>query len=131
MRWLVERLAFLHENLAMRAFERYQRTGNEADLRQAVNGLERAFRLLPADSTHRARLYEHLARVRFEHFERTQSLADLDQVVDLYWKALQGTPEYSPRHPGILSNLIFALVLRAERRVDDAATHDRDAAIEL
>jgi CHAT domain-containing protein/tetratricopeptide (TPR) repeat protein len=128
---LAERQAFLHETLAMKAFEHYQRTHDEADLRQAVSGLERALMLLPADSTHRARVFEHLARVRFEHFERTQSLADLDHVVDLYSKARHGTPEASPRHPGTLSNLIFALVLRAERRVGDAATRDRDAAIDL
>ncbi|WP_239341578.1 CHAT domain-containing protein, partial [Frankia sp. CiP3] len=114
---------------------RFERTGAQADLDDAVDAVDAcraAVAATPTDHPNRAMYLFNLGNALQTRFERTGELADLDDAVDAGRAAVAATASDHPDRAGRLSNLGLALRTRfgrtgAQADLDDAVDAGRAA----
>ncbi|WP_329428889.1 hypothetical protein OG339_06635 [Streptosporangium sp. NBC_01495] len=82
-----ERATF-HSNLAVALSERYERTGEPADLDSAIAEIEQAVRETPADSPDRVTYLGNLGVFLSDRYDRTGDLSDLDSALEVIMEAV-------------------------------------------
>ncbi|MFE9746824.1 CHAT domain-containing protein [Saccharothrix saharensis] len=103
-----ERAGFLHD-LASACTARFHVTGEPADLDRAVDAVDRAAALLPADHPRTADVRTTGALVRQLRFTAAGDPADVAEAVRLARAAVAGTPADDPHRPDALNALAGAL----------------------
>ncbi|MFE0135762.1 CHAT domain-containing protein [Streptomyces sp. NPDC059037] len=114
-------------NLGVALRVRFQRTGAQADLDEAVHLGREAVDTALAEHPERAKWLTNCAATLMLRFEQTGAEADLDEAVRLGREAVDTTPADHPERAGILSSVGSSLRIRFERtgaRADlDEAAH--------
>ena len=99
-------------NLGTALLARFERTGQLADLDQALTVSREAVDATPAGHPDRPRHLSNLGTALLARFERTGQQADLDQAITRFSEAAGATPADHPDRPAHLSNLGAALRTR-------------------
>ena len=120
-------------NLGVALRTRFERTGDQADLDEAVTAGRHAVAATPPDHPDRAGRLSNLGVALRARFERTGGQADLDEAIAVGRDAVAATPPDHPDRARYLSNLGAALRIRFERTgdqadLDEAIAAGRDAA---
>ncbi|MBT2406578.1 MULTISPECIES: CHAT domain-containing protein [unclassified Streptomyces] len=115
-------------NLGSALCERFERTGELADLNEAVELSRAAVRATADDHPERAGRLTNLGTALRARFNRIGDLRDLDEAVEANRDAVQSAPPDYPDRGRVLSNLGVALWARYERMGDPA---DLNEAVEL
>ncbi|UXY25984.1 CHAT domain-containing tetratricopeptide repeat protein [Streptomyces sp. HUAS TT20] len=115
-------------NLGAALQVRFGRTGDQADLDEAIRLGREASQATPADHPDRAGYLSNLSLALRERFERTGDQTDLDEAIRLGREATQATPADHPDRAAMLSNLAGALQVRFGRTGDQT---DLDEAIRV
>ena len=121
-------LAQAEYNLAVLVSDRYDISGDPADLTEATGAAQRALDALPAGAGDR---YDYLAMLAFcqwEWYDARGVLADLDRAISLGTQAVAAVPPGARLWSRLNSNLGMMLLDRYERASDAA---DLDRAIDL
>ena len=84
-------------NLGNALQARFERTGQQADLDQAITRLSEAVDAAPADHPDRPGYLSNLGAALQARFERTGQQADLDQAITRLSEAVDATPRRPPR----------------------------------
>ncbi|GAO11095.1 tetratricopeptide repeat protein [Streptomyces lydicamycinicus] len=113
-------------DLGVALWARFERTGDQADLDQAVDLYQAAMRATAADHPNRARHVSNLGIALQRRYDCTGDQADLDAAIDRGRDAVQATPADHPDRAKYLSGLGGALQRWFERTGDQA---DLDAAV--
>ena len=109
-------------------WDRFDRTGNVADLDEAIAAIRRAVELTPpGEPDHQAAL-SNLGAALLRRGDRTGNAADLDEAIAAIRRAVELTPPGEPDRLAALSNLGDALRLRFEEASEPA---DDDAVREF
>ncbi|MBF6339366.1 CHAT domain-containing protein [Nocardia abscessus] len=106
---------------------RFERTGDETDLAEAIRAGRDAVETTPAGHPSRPEHLSNLGTAFHRRFDAFGDPADLDDAIDLFHAAAEGIPADSPRRVISLSNLGVAL---HSRHILTASSADLDAAIE-
>lgn len=115
-------------NLGGGLVDRYHDRHDRADLDRALDCFKRALSVTPSlEWSQTAALRHNLGRALLDSYDLSTVPADLDRAVDSLQGAVDVTPADSPRLPGWLASLGFALARR--QRMTGAET-DRAAAAE-
>jgi tetratricopeptide (TPR) repeat protein len=119
-------------NLGIALRIRFGRTGQSADLDEAITACRDAVAGTPADHPNRPLYLSNLGIALRARFGRTGQSADLDEAIDVGREAVVTTPADHPDRPGYLSNLGNTLLIRFGRTgqsadLDEAITAFRDA----
>jgi hypothetical protein len=102
-------------NLGVALWSRFERTGQQGDLDEAVVVGRQAVQATPDDHPDRAAMLSNLGLALQTRFGRTGQQGDLDEAVAVGRQAVQATPVDHPDRAGRLSNLGLALQTRFER----------------
>ncbi|MFI8186201.1 CHAT domain-containing protein [Actinacidiphila glaucinigra] len=105
---------------------RFERTGDRADLDEAIVVARDALRTFPADDSQRMKCLSLLGDVLRVRFTRSGDQADLDEAVDHLRATVKAVPADDPGRAGYLSNLGIALVPRFQQTGNQA---DLDEAV--
>ncbi|KAF7982225.1 hypothetical protein HWV62_29426 [Athelia sp. TMB] len=99
-------------SLGIASLDRFEQSGQIADLEQAISYHRGALELRPlGDRSHSASL-SNLATVLKARFLQTGQIADLEQAIRLHRRALNLRPLGHPDHPTSLNNLAIVLNIR-------------------
>ena len=98
-------LPSLLNNLGNGLRDRYARTGQLADLEEAIRVFQQAVQRTPPDSPDLPSLLNGLGNGLSDRYARTAQLADLEEAIRVFRQAVQRTPPDSPSLPMYLSNL--------------------------
>ena len=102
-------------NLASALGTRFSRTGELADLDEAVRLLREALILRPAPHSMRSHSLNNLATALDTRFTQTGQIDDLDEAISLHREARLLLPPPHPERPYSLINLANALVARFDQ----------------
>ncbi|NGO48156.1 CHAT domain-containing tetratricopeptide repeat protein [Streptomyces ureilyticus] len=119
-------------NLGGALSRRFERTGDQADLDEAITAVRGAVQATPADHRNHAGGLYNLGIALKHRFERTGDQADVDEAITAMRDAVQATPADHPDHAWFLGGLGAVLPRRFERTgdqadLDEAITAGRDA----
>ncbi|KAH7232458.1 CHAT domain-containing protein [Fusarium solani] len=92
-------------NLAVMLQGRYERTGNVADLEEAIDVARQAVAATPDDHPDRAACLSNLGTKLESRYGRTGAMADLEEAIDVARQAVAATPDDHPDRAACLSNL--------------------------
>ncbi|MFK0046406.1 CHAT domain-containing protein [Streptomyces sp. NPDC090741] len=120
-------MAMCLSNLGGGLWARYERIGALADLNAAIDRLQEAVRVVPADHPQRARYLSNLGNMLRARFARLDDIGDLDAAIEVGRKAVDTAPATHLDRAMFLSNLGGALQLRFGRL---GVLADLDAAID-
>jgi hypothetical protein len=95
---------FLHDS-GVSFLERYNLTGNLADINQATSKLEMVVKGTVNDHGPNPGWVRHLGISFLQRFKHTGDLTDISKAISLQQKAVQLTPEGHADMPGWLNNL--------------------------
>ena len=115
-------------NLGGTLLTRYERTGNKADLDEAIEIARAALAAAPPEHPFRGGILSILGLALRVRYDRIGALADLDEAVEVSRAAVDAAPPGHPDRAGELANFGIALVTRFER-IGIAA--DLDKAVEV
>jgi hypothetical protein len=118
----------IEHNLAVGLSDRYDRTGDPADLAAALDAAGRAVGATPRGSPDRPDYLAILAVCLWERYDATGSLSDLDRAIAIGTEAVDGLEPGAPARARLHSNLGMLHLDRYERSDDP---RDLDRAIEL
>jgi hypothetical protein len=118
----------VEHNLAVSLSDRYDRTGDPADLAAALDAAGRAVGATPPGSADRPDYLAMLAVCLWERYDATGSLSDLDRAIAIGAEAVDEFEPGSPARARPCSNLGMLHLDRYERSDDP---RDLDRAIEL
>ncbi|EXM12961.1 hypothetical protein FOTG_18569 [Fusarium oxysporum f. sp. vasinfectum 25433] len=120
--------------LGTKLSRRYERTGEMADLEEAIDLSKQALGSTPDDYPNRAAWLNNLGDflVLRRRYERAGEMADLEEAIGLSRQALDSTPDDHPNQAAWLNNLGDFLVLRYEqtgemRDLEEASSTLEDA----
>jgi hypothetical protein len=102
-------------NLSMALLNRFERTGQQADLDEAVTIGWEAVEITLSDHAHRTSVLSNLGIALLTRYQRAGQRADLDDAIRIAQQAIDGTPPDDPTRSALLSNLGNALLTRFER----------------
>ncbi|KAL2136726.1 hypothetical protein VTI74DRAFT_1767 [Chaetomium olivicolor] len=94
---------------------RYERTGEMADLEEAIGIAKQAVELTPHDYPDRAGRLNSLGNKLQSRYERTGEMADLEEAIGIARQVVGSTPNDYPDRAGWLNNLGITLQLRYKR----------------
>ncbi|KAH7191136.1 CHAT domain-containing protein [Fusarium oxysporum] len=108
------RAAWLN-NLGNKLERRYERTGEMADLEEAIRTARQAVDSAPDDYPNRAAWLNNLGNKLERRYERTGEMADLEEAIRIARQAVDSTPGDHPNRAAWLNNLGNKLERRYER----------------
>jgi hypothetical protein len=115
----LERAAF-ESNLAAVLSDRYERTGQLADLNAAITSAEQAVRHTPPDDPDRVTYLGNLAVCMSDRYDRLGDLSDLDRALGILVSATEEADGDPPEMARLWSNLGMLWLSRYERTADAA-----------
>jgi tetratricopeptide (TPR) repeat protein len=115
-------------NLGIGLYTRFARTGQQADLDEAIQAFKQAIKATPPDSPHLPDHLNNLGNALIDRFRRVGGERDLEEAVQVFRNATAMTPPNSPQLPDHLNNLGSALIDRFRRIGDE---RDMEGAIRV
>ncbi|KFZ23764.1 hypothetical protein V502_01755 [Pseudogymnoascus sp. VKM F-4520 (FW-2644)] len=110
----------LLSNLGVFLESRYERTGDIADLEEAIQVARRAAASTPKDHFNLAIYLDNLGNKLQRRYERTGDIADLEEAIQVAQQAVTSTPKDHSNLAGYLNNFGSKLKRRYERTGDIA-----------
>jgi hypothetical protein len=115
----LERAAF-ESNLAAVLSDRYENTGQPADLEAAITSAEQAVRHAPPHDPDRVTYVGNLAVYLSDRYDRLGDLSDLDRALDILLSVAEEADGDPPEMARLWSNLGMLWLTRYERTADPA-----------
>ncbi|KAK4244031.1 CHAT domain-containing protein [Corynascus novoguineensis] len=115
-------------NLGVVFWSRYERTGEMADLEEAIRMARQAVESTPHDHQDRSRWMSNLGNKLQRRYKRTGEMADLEEAIEMARQAVESTPHDHPDRARLMNNLGIMFKSRYERTGEIA---DLEEAIEM